>query len=197
MSRCPSSQQVARHEAGAGAVVHRHRHERWAGDAEVGAHRHHRDVGGHDPRRSEPLALGGDQHDRLRRLVLEVLDGGTERRCRGVGDARQADEVAGLAGRHLDGDHRARRSVQVGSRRQHADHTGAAGDERAGGGVAPVAELGDRPPHPLARRRPHVRVVVEHPRHRLVRHPRGAGDVVHAGRPRRRHVLTHDDRGPA
>ena len=37
---------------------------------------------------------GRDQHDRLDRLVLEVLDGGVERGRRGVGDAGETDEVA-------------------------------------------------------------------------------------------------------
>ena len=148
--------------------------------------------------RGEPLPLRGDQHDGLGGLVLEVLDGGAERRGRGVGDARQADEVPGLAGGHLDGDHRARRAVQLGARREHADHARAAGDQRARRGVAPVAELGDRPLDPFLRRRAGRAGWSLSTRETVwcetLRHP---GDVVHPGRPRRRSVVTHGGRVPA
>ncbi len=171
-------------EVGPGSVVHRHRHEPRLGGAVVGGHRHDRQVVGDDAGRGEPLPLRGDQHDRLHRLVLEVLDGGVERGRRRVGDAGEADEVARLSCCDLDGDHRARRPVQVGPRREHPDHAGASRDERAGRGVAAVAELGDRPLDALLRRRPDVGVAVEDTRHRLVRHARRPGDVVHPGRPR-------------
>ena len=184
-------------ESGAGSVVQGHRGERGAGRTKVCAHRDDRHVGGDDPRGGQPLALGGDEHDGLCRLVLEVLHRIAERRSRRVGDTRQAHEVAGLASGDLDGDHRARRPVQLGSRREHADDAGSARDERAGRRVAPVAELGDRPADPFLGVRADVRVVVEHPRDGLVGHLGDAGDVVHSWRPWCGRDVTHGDHVPA
>ena len=63
--------------------------------------------------------------------------------------------------------------------RDDAEQLAAPGDQRPGRPVGPVAQLGDRRPHPPRGLVPDVRVVVEHARHRLVGHPGQPGDVDH------------------
>ena len=62
---------------------------------------------------------------------------------------RDAQRVAGRAGRLLQPEHRLRRPVLVDLDRDQADGAGRPGDQRPGRDVGPVAELGDRLLDPL------------------------------------------------
>ena len=123
--------------------------------------------------------LGDD--DAVHALVEERVDGAGD--ARGVAFHR-VDHAEGVARVPDDPFHTHEQrggTVQGRPQRHHADGAGASGGQRPGGVVAPVAELlggfEDAPAHLGG----DVRLVVEDPRHRLLRDP-GQPGHVHAAR---------------
>ena len=128
------------------------------------------------------VAVGDGDHDRLDGLVEQAVDGVVEELRGEVGQPDQRHVVPlGVTGLlHAERDHARAVQREVGG--DHADAARAVGREQPRGEVAPVAELLDGGEHPQARLLLDQRGVVEHPRHRLVRHTRPLGDLRHARR---------------
>jgi hypothetical protein len=96
-----------------------------------------------------------------------------------VADRGDADQVAGRAGGVLDAVQHGGRAEQRGLEADDAQRVGLAGDQGAGGEVAAVVQRLHRFENPGAGLLPYVRMLVEHPRHRLMGDTRELGDVTH------------------
>jgi hypothetical protein len=142
-----------------------------------------RDVGGQVDERLGRALLRRDDEDAVDPLHAEALDRAHDRRPVERVEADDRDEVARGVGGLLDREQRRRRPVQRRVEAHDAERVRAPGHERARRRVRPVVELAHRGEHAAARLRPHVRAVVDDPRHGLVRDAGELGDVGHHGRP--------------
>src|SRR5262249_14341317 len=94
-------------------------------------------------------------------------------------EAGDRDEVPGVVRRALDAIEGRCRTVERRVEAHDAERARAAGDQRAGHRVGPVAELLHGQHDALARLRAHVVAVVDYARDGLVRNAREPGDVGH------------------
>jgi hypothetical protein len=151
-------------------------------------------VDGHDrEQRRQPnegvdrRGLGGDHHDPVDTLVPQLVGSVGDRRLVEPGQAGDAHEVAGRAGRVLDAGHDAGRAEQRGVEADHPEHPGPPGGQGARGEVTAVSQLLDGGQDGDLGARRHARVLVEHPGDRLVRDAGQPGDVGHRRGPARLH----------
>jgi hypothetical protein len=130
-------------------------------------------------RDGERVLLGGDHHDRLDRLALEMIEGACEFLAGDHGKGHQVGEVARRPGGLLHGALDARRTVQPAVGADDSDDSGSSRHQRTGGGVGPVTEFFDGLLDACLRLWPNARRAVDHPRHRLVAHACELRDVGH------------------
>ena len=151
----------------------------------------HRDGSRQAHDRTGRVDLRRDHDDPLDTLTEEVVHDLPHRRRVEPRHRRDRHVVPSLARRDLDADRRRRRAVQRRSGRDDTEDPRPVRRERTRRAVAAVAQLVDRVEDPRTRLRPHVRVVVEHPRDGLVGDAGTLGDVRHRGRSRRAGTHTH------